>query len=180
MSAEDETELTESSVLQAFGLIDAQIAQGSPVSAQLRSLRRRLIGELVGDATLVAPELADDFVVHSWTGGSRKTIDRAAVLGSVERQGESGAVMWVELEELVADGAAIAARGVLRTAQTTAADVSIATVPVALFISFGSDTMTAESLYMEPAGAQVRTIPRAILPSREQLLVALGASSRER
>ena len=79
------------------------------------ALRTRLAGELLGDADLVASTLADGFELTTITGGSSTTTDRDSLIGTIRRQSESegGVLMWMDLEDLVAEEGAIAGQGLL-------------------------------------------------------------------
>ena len=164
-------------VLQAFRLIDSLLDAG-PRRASLLALRDRLAGELLGDGDGVASTLAEDFVLRTVTGGSSTLTDRNALIASIRRQSEADgeAMMWMELEDLVVEEAALAGQGtlrMLRSAPGTPASAHVTSIPLAFFIRFDGVLMSSEVIFMEPPGPEstvLRTGPR---PSNEQLRALL-------
>jgi hypothetical protein len=101
----------------------------------------------------------------------------------VRRQGRAeGAVMtWIQLEDLVVDGATIAGQGTLRTLVTaplaagegwtdvSPADLCLASVPLAFFIRFAG-LMVSEELYLDTDASERTVLRDAPRPDPHQCL----------
>lgn len=153
-------------VLQAFRLIDERLVQG-PSDLTVRSLRRRLLGELLGDADLVSSTLAPDFVLTMHAGDQAATTSASSMIAGIRRQGEAGVSIWMTLDDLVVELDVIAGNGLLHTFSAGAGKLS--TLPLAFFIRFAGDRMTSEVAYMHATAARFSSPPEGAMPSVERL-----------
>ncbi|WP_406813413.1 hypothetical protein [Mycobacterium sp. M23085] len=151
-------------MLRAIRGIDAD--RGGPLIAVLR---KRLVGELLGDANAVAATLDPAFELVMHTSGTTVTLPGSAVVHSVGMQAASGVLMWTEFDDLVAHDNVIAAHGRLHS--LLASDGTVTTTPIAIFLRFSGDRMTSEVAFMGEGTTE--TIDRDALPAldalREQL-----------
>jgi hypothetical protein len=159
---------TDDEILQAFRLIDARIDR----SGSLAVLRERLAGELLGDADRVAATLAPDFELVSHTGGPAATVPASSIIESIRRQGESGALMWVELDHLLAEADLVAGEGVLRTYRSD--EGTVTSFPLALFVRVPGDRMAHEVAYMRMDAAETVEVAAGAMPPADRLRSILG------
>lgn len=169
-------------VLQSFGLIDSRRGAGTGRSLLL-ILRDRLAGELLGDADRVGATLADEFELVTLANGARTVTARDQLVGSIRAQSElvGGALMWMDLEDLVVDTSAIAGRGRLRTLLTAAGaaarghddigqgNLCVTSLPLAFFLRFDRGLMASEVIYVDPASTEVAVVPGGAMPSVNRL-----------
>ncbi len=164
-------------VLHAFRLIDSLLEAG-PRRGSLLALRDRLAGELLSDSDRVAATLADDFELTTVTGGCRTTTDRNALIEGIRRQneGDGGAMMWMELEDLVVEESALAGQGMLRmlrSAPEATTSASVTSIPLAFFLRFRTALMTSEVIFMEaprPESTVLHAGPRQSIDELRALL----------
>jgi hypothetical protein len=165
----------EQDLLQAFRVIDDALG-ASACRGGLLAFRERLAGELLGEAERVATALGPGFELVTHAHGATTVTSRDAVIASIRALGETGAVIWAELDDLAADRGVVAGHGLLRTL-TVAADGGsegpgrsrLTTVPFAFFIRFDGELMSSEVLYMDAAASQTIMLRDATMPSRERL-----------
>jgi hypothetical protein len=117
-----------------------------PDSPSLRVLRRRLIGELFGDADDVAATLDPEFTVVMHSGGSVVTLPGSAIADGVRGQAAAGVLMWTELDDVVIDGDVIAASGAMMNLHLT--ERTLHCTPIGLFLRFRADLMISEIAFM--------------------------------
>jgi hypothetical protein len=151
-------------VLQAFQVIDGRIEEGARL-APLSSLRERLAGELFGDAERVAATLASDFVLVTHTGGPPTTLAGRDMVAGIGRQGEAGAMLWTELDDLVVEPHVVGGSGLLHTFRPDPA--SVTSFPFAFFIHFMGGLMTSEVAFMEVSTAVTTPLAAGARPSLE-------------
>jgi hypothetical protein len=128
-------------------------------------LRERLLGELFGDADAVAATLDPDFELVMHTGGTTMTLPGTAVVRGVGIQAASGVLMWTEFDDLIDDKDVVAGHGRLCT--LLASEHGLTTAPIAIFIRFSGDRMTAEVAFMGAATTEI--VDPDALPSPEAL-----------
>lgn len=158
----------ESRILRAFDDVDGE--HGGPLVAVLRV---RLLGELFGDADMVAATLAPDFELVMNTGTSTATLAGSAVVQGLGIQSASGVLMWTEFDDLVTDNDVVAGRGLL--CNLLMGERALTTMPVAVFLRFTGDRMTSEVAFM--GRAKTEAIEQAALPSLEVLRKQLDLGS---
>ncbi len=117
-----------------------------PASRALTALRKRLVGELFGDADDVAATLDPAFEVVMHSGETTVTLPGPAIAEGVRAQAAAGVLMWTELDDLVIDAESIAASGATLTLQLTQGTLS--TVPVGLFLRFSGGRMISEVVFI--------------------------------
>ena len=175
----------EAQILTSFGVVD-DLVRTSPSPARLAGFRRRLVGELVFDADLVASTLTRGFELVSHAGGATTVSAGEAMVAGLQRQGEAGgASMWIDWHDLVMDGS-LAGHGQLVTllSPTSAAARGISGVgpdglvvtscPIAFFVRFEGELMASEVLYMDPRQTVVTVHEVGTMPTAEQLLALVG------
>jgi hypothetical protein len=156
----DSDPCVETRVLHAFRGIDG--GHGGPLIAVLR---KRLIGELLGDAEAVAATLDASFELVMHTGGTTATLPASAVVRGVGMQAASGVLMWTEFDDLIADNNVVAGHG--RLCSLLASEGGLTTAPIAVFLRFSGDRMTSEVAFMGEGTTEV--IDHEALPSPEAL-----------
>ena len=137
----------------------------------LKVLRRRLFGELFGDADTVTATLDPAFEVVMHVGDSSVTLPGTAIAEGVRVQAAAGMLMWTEFDDLVVGGDLIAASGSMLNLDMT--DASLRTTPVGLFLRFSGDLMVSEVAFM--GASSVADVSAAGMPSVEALRAQLSA-----
>ncbi|CAO5160491.1 DUF222 domain-containing protein [Frankia sp. AiPs1] len=177
-------EPAESDLVQAFRRIDEQRAR-DPEAVNLVAFRERLLGELVGDADRVAAALAPGFTLVTHAGGKTQTSSGDQVVSGVRRLGAvpGGALMWLRLDDLVADRTTIAGHGSLVTlAAAPTGGLHRTVAPLAFFIvsetTDAGSVMTSESLYLNPGAQETAVLADAALLDRQRCLDLVGNLSR--
>ena len=166
-------------LLQAFTVIDEQLTAGGPATPLLL-LRKRLIGELVGDGDQVASTLAPAFELVMRTGGEATTTTGRAMVEGIRRGGHAGVVIWVEFDDLLASTERIAGQGTMGTIVPVDEDtVTVATTPFAMFIRLADELMTSEVVFVDSTERSTTTVPRSSLPARAELLAAVVSTSTD-
>jgi hypothetical protein len=178
---------TVDSMVGAIRLIDERL-EGAADRVPLRTLRERIVGELLLDAGRGTAVLAPDFRLVTHAGDGPVVTDREGVVRSL-RQLETARgqlLLWVELDDLVAGHDAAAAHGTLRMllssriaeARGLELDVRtdelvLTTASLALFVRSSGGLMTSEVVFMQGAGPSASVVAGS-LPSLELLRSAIG------
>ena len=134
-------------------------------SPQLDGLRKRIVGELIGDADAVAETLDPAFELVMHSGDSTFILAGSAIVDGVRATAAAGVLIWLELDDLVIDGETIAGYGAMLTLQTT--QRTVGTAPLGLFLRFREGRMISEVVFV---GAATETEVAAVdIPSIDEL-----------
>jgi hypothetical protein len=109
----------------------------------MKTLGKRLVGELLGETEYVAATLHPAFEVVMHSGETTVTLPGSVIAEGVAAQAAAGVLMWTEFDDFVVDGDTIATSGVMLILQLT--ERTLATTPVGLFLRFSGDRMTSGS-----------------------------------
>jgi hypothetical protein len=137
----------------------------------VQTLRRRLLGELFGDADAVTTTLDPAFAVVMHVGDTSITLPGSAIADGVRAQAAAGVLMWTEFDDLVVDGDSIAASGAMVNLDLT--EQSLRTTPVGLFLRFSGGLMISEVAFM--GASSVADVSAERMPSVETLRTQLNA-----
>ena len=108
--------------------------------------RQRLIGELFGDADIVAATFDPAFEVVIHAGETSVTLPGTAIADGVRVQASAGVLMWTEFDDLVTDTDSIAASGAMLNLHLE--DRVLTSTPVSLVLRFSGERMLSEVVFM--------------------------------
>jgi hypothetical protein len=139
------------------------LANNAP-ARPLLTLRERLAGELLGDDQRVAATLAPAFTLVTHTGGTTSTISGRDMVDGIRRQGQTGVMLWVQLDDLAVGSDVVAGNGLLHTFRPDTS--ALTTLPLAFFIRYAGDgLMTSEVIFMDLSASSTTPIPSDTAPS---------------
>ena len=130
-------------------------------SPQLDGLRKRIVGELIGDADAVAETLDPAFELVMHSGDRTFTLTGGAIVDGIRATAAAGVLMWLELDDLVIDGETIAGYGAMLTLQTT--QRTLGTAPLGLFLRLREGRMISEAVFV--GGATETEVAEDAMPS---------------
>jgi hypothetical protein len=135
----------------------------------MKTLGKRLVGELLGETEYVAATLDPAFEVVMHSGGTTVTLPSSMIAEGVAAQAAAGVLMWTEFDDFVVDGDTIATSGVMLTLLLT--EQTLTTTPVGLFLRFSGVRMTSEVAFM--GTSETADLSTKEMPSVDALRAAL-------
>jgi hypothetical protein len=131
-------------------------------SPLVQVLRKRLVGELFGDAEVVAATFDPAFTVVMHSGETPLTLPGDAIAKGVQAQAATGVLMWTELDDLIIERETIAASGEMLNLHLS--QRTLTTTPIGLFLRFKSQRMISEVAFMgAPISIDVSAEPMPIV-----------------
>jgi hypothetical protein len=136
----------------------------------LQVLRKRLVGELFGDAEDVAATFDPTFTVMMHAGETPITLPGGTIAEGVRVQAAAGVLMWTELDDRVIDGESIAVSGLMLNLHLT--EHTLSSTPIGLFLRFSGQRMVSEVAFM--GGSTTADVSAEPMPSVDALRAHLG------